>query len=208
LTAGGDFWSRRKARVAAESAAETRESTQAARAAQEQALEDMPDAEILAELGLPDPDEMQPGDDFSAFLKAAVPDRIRRRALRKLWLSNPVLANVDGLLDYGDDFTDGATVIENMQTAYQVGKGMMKHVEELARQEAIRNGEIDAPGPVAPVPADAAEPDDDRSPGDDTTFVEQAPTDAVDKMQVSEPDRDVTEAAPPIRRRMRFEFET
>ena len=47
---------------------------------------------------------------------------------------NPTLANLDGLIDYGEDYTDAATVIENMQTAYEVGKGMLAHVEELARQ--------------------------------------------------------------------------
>ena len=83
------------------------------------------DAEILAEYGLPHPDDLEPGDDIRGFLKAAIPDRLRRAALRKLWRSNPVLANLDGLVDYGDDFTDAATVIENLQTVYQVGKGML-----------------------------------------------------------------------------------
>ena len=74
------------------------------------------------------------GDDFTVFMSKAVPDRIRRRALRTLWRSNPVLANVDMLVDYGEDFTDSAMVVENMQTAYQVGKGMLKHIQEMARQ--------------------------------------------------------------------------
>ena len=43
-------------------------------------------------------------------------------ALRRLWKVNPVLANVDGLVEYGEDFTDSATVVENLQTTYQVGK--------------------------------------------------------------------------------------
>ena len=37
------------------------------------------------------------GDDFSGFMARNVPDHLRRRALRKLWVSNPVLANLDGL---------------------------------------------------------------------------------------------------------------
>ena len=92
------------------------------------------DEELLLELDLPNPDEMKMGDDFSAFMSKTVPDRLRRRALRCLWLANPALANLDGLIDYGEDFTDSATVIENMQTAYQVGKGMTEHVLEMARQ--------------------------------------------------------------------------
>lgn len=42
------------------------------------------------------------------------------------------------LVDYGEDFTDAAMAVENIQTAYQVGKGMLKHVEEMARQAEER----------------------------------------------------------------------
>ena len=101
-------------------------------------LEEKTDAELLEELDLPDPDTLVMGDDFSVFMSKTVPDRIRRRALRILWRSNPVLANVDMLVDYGEDFTDAAMAVENIQTAYQVGKGMLKHVQEMARQAEER----------------------------------------------------------------------
>ena len=42
------------------------------------------------------------------------------------------------LVDYGEDFTDAAMAVENIQTAYQVGKGMLKHVQEMARQAEER----------------------------------------------------------------------
>ena len=69
-----------------------------------------------------------------------MPDRIKKVALRKLWTSNPILANVDGLLDYGEDFTDAAVGAGVVETTYQVGKGMLAHVQEMARQaeEAAR----------------------------------------------------------------------
>lgn len=133
----GDFWSRRKAQVEAEAEAEARASEAQALAARDAEQADKTDAELLEELDLPDPDTMGPGDDFRAFMTKAVPDRIRRRALRRLWTSNPALANLDGLLDYGEDFTDKAKVLEHMQTAYQVGKGMTAHVEEMARQAEL-----------------------------------------------------------------------
>ena len=98
----------------------------------EEDLEEKSDSEILEELGVPEPDTLKAGDDFSAFMTKAVPDRIRRRALRLLWRTNPVLANLDELVDYGEDFTDGAMVVENLQTTYQVGKGMLAHIEKLA----------------------------------------------------------------------------
>lgn len=133
-----NFWSRRKAGVAAEAEAEQAAAEIQALAEEHQALEEKTDEELLIELDLPNPDGLKMGDDFSVFMSKAVPDRLRRRALRTLWRSNPVLANVDMLVDYGEDFTDKAMVVENMQTAYQVGKGMLKHVQEMARQAEER----------------------------------------------------------------------
>ena len=135
-----DFWARRKAKVQEETQAEQTAVEQKILVEQHAAMEEKTDAELLEELELPDPDTLKMGDDFSVFMSKAVPDRIRRRALRTLWRSNPVLANVDMLVDYGEDFTDSAMVVENMQTAYQVGKGMLKHVQEMARQaEELEN---------------------------------------------------------------------
>jgi len=142
MVAEATFWGRRKAAVQAEAAAEAAAARLAAEVAEAEALAaeqaDKTEAEILADLGLPDPDTMAMGDDFSAFMGRAVPEYLRRRALRKLWLSNPVLANLDGLIDHGEDYTDAATVIPGMQTAYQVGKGMMSHVIALAEQTAAK----------------------------------------------------------------------
>ncbi len=140
-----NFWSRRRAGVAAEAEAEQAALEAQSLAAEHAALDEKTDAEILAELDLPEPETLQSGDDFTAFLAKAVPDRIRRRALKVLWRSNPVLANVDMLVDYGEDFTDSATVIENLQTTYQVGKGMLKHVQEMARQAEAEAALAEAP---------------------------------------------------------------
>ncbi|MDE0303623.1 MAG: DUF3306 domain-containing protein [Albidovulum sp.] len=142
MTEGNDFWSRRKAAVKAEAKADRQAEELARQAGTQEQLEEKSDDEILAELKLPDPDALQAGDDFSAFMAKAVPDRLRRRALRRLWLTNPVLANLDELLEYGEDYTDAATVVENLQTAYQVGKGMLAHVEKMADDAArLETGE-------------------------------------------------------------------
>lgn len=123
-------WSRRKQSVKDE----------ALEAEQEAVVEELPEesekteAEILAEFNLKDPDEMEAGDDFSAFMNSAIPQRLRNRALRKLWLSNPVLANLDELLDYGEDFTNKGGVVEDIVTAYKVGKGF---VDRLAGDDEI-----------------------------------------------------------------------
>lgn len=138
MSGASSFWDRRRAGVAAEAEAEAVALKEQEVAETQVAFEDQSDEEILTALNLPDPETLKKGDDFSVFMAKAVPDRIRRKALRTLWRSNPVLANVDMLVDYGEDFTDSATVIENLQTTYQVGKGMLKHVQEMARQAAER----------------------------------------------------------------------
>jgi len=56
------------------------------------------------ELELPDIESLDKDSDYTAFLREGVPDALRRMALRKLWLSDPVLANLDGLNDYDEDF--------------------------------------------------------------------------------------------------------
>lgn len=136
-----DFWSRRKQGVEAEAEAEITDQIASEEQETLEALEKQSDDEILEELGLQDPDGMEKGDDFSAFMSKAVPTRLRNRALRKLWLSDPALANLDALVDYGEDFTDSAMAVENIQTAYQVGKGMLSHVMEMARQEEAKLAE-------------------------------------------------------------------
>ena len=202
MNRGSDFWSRRKAKVLEEQQDDLRASELREVAERDAEVEEKTDEEVLEELGLPDPDALQPGDDFSAFMAKAVPDRIRRRALRRLWLSNPALANLDGLLDYGEDFTDSATVVENLQTAYQVGKGMLKHVEELARQAEAKE---------ADTPEDQEEPasSEGSEPVADVAFVEDN-DDAQDEEPQAyhyafEDDHDDYEVTP--RRRMRFAFD-
>ena len=121
------FWSRRRAAVAAEAT-----HAEAPVEPMPEVVEPRDDAEILAALGLPDPDTLRPGDDVAAFMARAVPAHLRRRALRRLWTSNPVLANVDSLVEYGGDFTDAGVKAGIVATAYEVGRGMTRHVERLA----------------------------------------------------------------------------
>ena len=114
---GGNFWSRRQAAVAAEAEAEEQAVLAAQSAAREAELAEKSDEEILAALELPEPESLAQADDFKVFLTDQIPARIKTRALRHLWRANPVLACVDGLVDYGEDFTDAACVIEGLQTA-------------------------------------------------------------------------------------------
>ena len=146
-------WSHRKRAVAAEAEAKA-ESEVAAEAVRKEKRTDLAEGNIkiapenvdlteeeqLERLGLPDPETLQKGDDFAAFLKDGVPEALKRRALRTLWRSNPVLANLDGLVDHGEDYTDAAMVPKTMTTLYQVGKGMLRPVVEPA--EDVGDNEV------------------------------------------------------------------
>ncbi|MBT3143806.1 DUF3306 domain-containing protein [Phaeobacter gallaeciensis] len=195
------FWANRKAAVQAEAKADEQQVEADAQALREAELADRTDAEILAELELPDPDTLEEGDDFKVFLTEAVPARIRTRALRRLWRLNPVLANVDGLVDYGEDFNDASFFLENMQTAYQVGKGMTEHVLELARQaEAEAEGETTPEAPEMETPEQLAHREDDD--------VDEAPVFVSDTSAVQPPNVEPeSELQAPNMHRMRFVFD-
>ena len=198
-----NFWSDRKARVLAEEQAEEHAAVAEIEATELAAQEAKSDEALLEELGLPDPDELKLGDDVKGFMSKAVPDRLRRRALRQLWRLNPVLANVDGLVDYGEDFTDSAIVIENLQTAYQVGKGMLMHVQEMARQaEAKLEAEADQGEDVA-----VTEEVEEKTAVSEVEDIQpEVESDVVQEMQSddAEPDALIVSSVTP--RRMRFHY--
>ena len=132
MTQSTDFWSARRARVAEEEEALREVESEKAQAQLNEAQEEKSDEEILLEHNLPDPDNLTADDNVAGFMAKSVPERLRRRALRRFWRLNPILANVDGLVDYGENYIDAATVVENLMSTYQVGKGMLAHVEYLA----------------------------------------------------------------------------
>ncbi len=157
--------------------------------------EELTDEELLAELDLPEPDTMKAGDDFSAFMQARVPERLRRRALRNLWLSNPALANLDELVDYGEDFTDAATVIENMQTVYEVGKGAAEKWKRHLAALAETSDDDDTTETDEPITTVSDEPE--------SIALAETPTEPVAPVKVLEPEPD----ALPTPRHMRFAFD-
>ena len=208
-TAG--FWTRRRARVAAEQEAEARARLDAAAAAEDArrqaAQSQKSDAEILAELDLPDPAELLPGQDIAAFMHKAVPEHLRRAALRRLWRLNPRLAVLDGLNDYDTDFTNAATDAPGVKTAYRVGKGLLRHVEALARDEDNKNF------PEMEISAEiCANSGESAVMTQDVQVAGVSATASATKVVVSEPAGDEKseeyEADPLRPRRMRFTFET
>lgn len=128
-------WAARKQAVLQEQQVQEEQLAQELEIAREEALPEKTEAEILEELDLPNPDELGAGDDFTGFMKASVPAAIRNRALRNLWRSNSTLANLDGLLDYGEDFTGNGKAGEVIKTAYQVGKGFAQKLKEVVGED-------------------------------------------------------------------------
>lgn len=146
-----DRWAERKRAVARQEAATAAPAPEPVETGAQATEAALPEAELLEKLGLPDPDTLEEGADFAAFLRDGVPDFLRRRALRRLWLSNPALANLDGLLDYGEDFTDAATVPEVIETVYRVGRGMLRPKPDPAAEDVAEQPAADAePAPAAP----------------------------------------------------------
>ncbi len=94
---------------------------------------------MLEKYELPDPEDLADESDLTQFLGGDLPERLRQMALRRLWRLNPLFGHVCDMVEYGEDYTDAATVMEGMQTAYQVGKGYKKKAhdaEEAAESEA------------------------------------------------------------------------
>ncbi|WP_206452901.1 DUF3306 domain-containing protein [Aurantimonas marina] len=80
-----------------------------------------------------DIDSLVRGDDFSIFLKRGVPELLRKQALRTLWRTDPVFANLDGLNDYEEDFRNPAHNV--YKSLWQAGRGFLS-LEEQETQQA------------------------------------------------------------------------
>ena len=172
---------------------------------------ELSEEDYLAEHDLTDPDEMAQDDDFAAFMKTGVPAALKRRALRRLWTLNPVLANVDGLVEYGEDYTDAATVVANLQTGYQVGKGFVKEVlepDEADAEAEIAEAEADAEGAGDEDKEEAAEAEATDTAENHVEPDTGAPEDLPEpEIAALEPGALEPDPAPPPRRRMAFHFD-
>ena len=84
---------------------------------------------------LPDIESLGAGSDFSVFMKDGVPAELRRLALRKLWASDPVFKVIDEMVEYGEDYTDAAMVVEGMKSAWEPGRGYAR--EDPPKEEPV-----------------------------------------------------------------------
>ncbi|MBY6092263.1 DUF3306 domain-containing protein [Maritimibacter alkaliphilus] len=192
------FWTRRRQAVAEEARREVEAERQAVAQAHEAELEAKTDEELLAELGLPEPETLTGGEELRAFLAADLPQRLKRRALRTLWRSNPVLACLDGLNDYDEDFTGGGAAPVAVQTLYQVGRGFVQKVEEVAEavgDENVEEEAVEIAAETSSVRVTEAEPAAPIGHNSEAMALSDAPEEIA------------AEPLPPRFRRMQFRFE-
>jgi len=87
---------------------------------------------------LPSIESLTGGSDFTPFLKKGVPTLLKRAALRKLWSTDPVLANLDGLNDYDDNFIKmGAGKI--VKTAYTISQHFLAKEKPVTAENEENN---------------------------------------------------------------------
>ena len=91
---------------------------------------------------LPPLDQLNPDSDFTGFMDKRVPDFLRRQALRKLWLSDPAFSLIDGMHEYGEDYSMMAQLAAGA-SAYRPnegGYGWRDKPKELETEEAAVDG--------------------------------------------------------------------
>lgn len=203
-------WSERKQRVAEEIDLENAQQVALEPTQEPDPFEGKSDEEILQILELPAPEDLALGDRAEGYLAPNVPEHIRQRALRAFWRTNPVLANLDGLDDYCDDFTDAAMVVENMQTIYEVGRGYAQQaldaLESLAEEpeELIADAAsqvVDEALELSPEPAETLAATDEVDRVGQATSEDRAP---LQEEQGEALDREKAERIPYKPRRMQF----
>jgi hypothetical protein len=116
-------------------------------------------------------DKLNYASDYTQFLKEDVPEAVKRRALRMLWGSNPILANLDGLNDYDEDFTDAALAVKVLSSNYKPGSGYLTEEERIASYS--EEARLAGPEPVEDdvEESDIEDMDDDEDVSEDVQTV-------------------------------------
>jgi hypothetical protein len=179
-------WSKRKQAQTANPDVDPDEETPATDAVeidQEQLEAERSEAEInrLAAEAV-DLEKVEYGFDFSIFMKRGVPDLLRKKALKKFFNSNPVLANLDGLNDYDEDYNNPLHMV--YKSSWDVGRGFLTDAEKILQQAT---GRLTRDEPIPEVAltdtteeADAEAADTEIVADDEPDAEEQSTADAVD----------------------------
>ena len=121
---------------------------------------DLPPAD-LPPADLPSVESLTGESDFTAFLADGVPEELKRAALRKLWLSHPAFAIIDGLDDYDEDFRIVDKMLATADELRKVGKDMEGAGEKADTAEPGEGEDEDEAGEEETAAAEG----DDEAPG-------------------------------------------
>lgn len=139
--------------------------------------EDEIDHEKFADV---DFDALNYDSDYTQFMAKNVPEFVKRRALRALWNSDPILANIDGLNDYDEDFTIVEPISKTIASAWNMGKGYMTAEEEEEQKKIGQDVEIAADDDVDSLDEAIDSQETDDQPDADTDEA-QAPADELEE---------------------------
>ncbi len=117
------------------------------------------DPELAEQIATMDLDKLSYDDDFTVFMKTKVPDIIRRKALSKLWLSHPLLANLDGLNEYDEDYTQAADAAEMVRKAFEAARLREEEAAKKKAKDAMASNSAE-PAPEEEVETAEADTDD------------------------------------------------
>ena len=115
---------------------------------------------------LPPIDSLTKESDYTVFMRPEVPDNLRRQALRKLWVLDPILSAPDKLDIHAFDYNSVPTFPEGLKsTLYRVGRGFIgadeKSDDDKGSAAVPTEGATAEPGPTpAPQPPESAPPTD------------------------------------------------
>ncbi|MGI9357691.1 MAG: DUF3306 domain-containing protein [Rhizobiaceae bacterium] len=198
-------WSKRKIAVAREQVVEDKElavdPVDADQQDTQQAeLEVQLEANRLAAEAV-DLETLDEESDFSVFMKDGVPTQLKKQAMASLWRTSPVFANVDGLVDYDDDFGSSDLVMKTFKSAYQAGRGYLEMFKEKDAQEEGGDAVEEATEDTRPEsPADTKE-----------ELIEGAGIEGADAAQADEPQEELEiveeDPAPRVSLRRRLELD-
>jgi hypothetical protein len=149
-------WSKRKAAVKNENPAladdESLDDQNQALAAEEKpeasleaAEDDLTDEDLCAKYELTHPDQCDDPEQLDDFFNRPLPDRLKQLAMRRMWRLNPLFRFADEMVEYGENYTDAATVLPDMQSAYKVGKGYFDKLmaEKAEAEDAVAEDAAD-----------------------------------------------------------------
>ncbi|AOY89086.1 hypothetical protein BKP64_13440 [Marinobacter salinus] len=165
--------------------------------------EALPEHELLEKYGLPDPADIELGTDITGFMRKEIPEFLRRKALRGLWKSNPVLAVLDGLNDYDEDYTLASTAGQTVTTLYKVGEGLVDKAKKAADVVEDQSEKQAISSMAAPDSKTAEEPEPEDSPElEDMATPTEHP-----EQQLAQEETSQSEEEPEVRFRPRMRFD-